>query len=221
MPPGHRNSPGNGNSNERILQHGRLCRLRLAELWAGICRPGAQSGRAGLLYETRQANIGPQITACPEGDMTRRQQRIVMVALILAGVAGATALALTAIGQNMLYFFSPTQIQAGEAPKAHNVRVGGLVVANSVRRDADGLTVQFDVTDNLNTVTVAYRGILPDLFREGQGIVARGQLNDDGTFVAEEVLAKHDENYMPPEVYDALQTAESGGRVKTLVEDEP
>lgn len=150
--------------------------------------------------------------------MTRRHQRIVMVVLILAGVAGATALAITAIGQNMLYFFSPTQIQAGEAPKTHNFRVGGLVVANSIRRNADGLTVRFNVTDNLSTVTVAYRGILPDLFREGQGIVARGQLNDEGTFVADEVLAKHDENYMPPEVHEALQTAESGGRMKKVEE---
>ncbi|MFZ0256788.1 MAG: cytochrome c maturation protein CcmE, partial [Gammaproteobacteria bacterium] len=94
-------------------------------------------------------------------------------------------------------------------------------VANSLRRDPDGLTVRFDVTDNLNMVTVAYRGILPDLFREGQGIVARGQLSHEGQFVAEEVLAKHDENYMPPEVHDALQTAESGGRMKTVIERNP
>ncbi len=153
--------------------------------------------------------------------MTRRRQRMVLVGLILAGVTGATALAIAAIGQNMLYFFSPTQIKAGEAPKAHNFRVGGLVVANSLRRDPDGLTVRFDVTDNLNMVTVAYRGILPDLFREGQGIVARGQLSHEGQFVAEEVLAKHDENYMPPEVHDALQTAESGGRMKTVIEKNP
>lgn len=153
--------------------------------------------------------------------MTRRRQRMVLVALILSGVTGATALAITAIGQNMLYFFSPTQIKAGEAPNAHNFRVGGLVVAKSIRRDPDGLTVRFDVTDNLNTVTVAYQGILPDLFREGQGIVARGQLDPKGVFVAEEVLAKHDENYMPPEVHDALQTAESGGRMKAVAEENP
>lgn len=153
--------------------------------------------------------------------MTRRRQRMVLVGLILAGVTGATALAITAIGQNMLYFFSPTQIKAGEAPAAHNFRVGGLVVANTIRRDPDGLTVRFDVTDNSNTVTVAYQGILPDLFREGQGIVARGQLGHEGTFIAEEVLAKHDENYMPPEVHDALQTAESGGRMKTVAETNP
>jgi cytochrome c-type biogenesis protein CcmE len=153
--------------------------------------------------------------------MTRRHQRMVLVALILAGVAGAAALAITAIGKNMLYFFSPTQIQAGEAPVAHNFRVGGLVVAHSVRRDADGLTVQFDLTDNLNTLTVAYHGILPDLFREGQGIVARGQLNDAGIFVADEVLAKHDESYMPPEVHDALETAASGGRMKAPVKESP
>ena len=152
--------------------------------------------------------------------MTRRQQRMVLVGLILAGVAAATALAITAIGQNMLYFFSPTQIKAGEAPRAHSFRVGGLVVPKSIHRDPDGLTVRFDVTDNLSAVTVAYQGILPDLFRQGQGIVARGQLNDEGTFVADEVLAKHDENYMPPEVQEALQTAKSGGRMKTVVEAE-
>lgn len=153
--------------------------------------------------------------------MTRRHQRMVMVVLILAGVTGATALAITAIGQNMLYFFSPTQIKVGEAPDGHHFRVGGLVVPNSIHRAADGLTVRFDVTDKLNTVTIAYQGILPDLFREGQGIVARGRLIDGGVFVADEVLAKHDENYMPPEVHDALQTAESGGRMKTVVEDNP
>ncbi|MGF1614272.1 MAG: cytochrome c maturation protein CcmE [Gammaproteobacteria bacterium] len=154
--------------------------------------------------------------------MTPRRQRMVLVTLILAGVTGAAALAIRAIGENMLYFFSPTQIMAGEAPTSHNFRVGGLVVEKSIRRDdGDALTVRFDVTDNQHTVTVAYRGILPDLFREGQGIVARGQLNHKGTFVAEEVLAKHDENYMPPEVHDALQKAESGGSLETIMERSP
>lgn len=151
--------------------------------------------------------------------MTRRRQRMVFVALILGGVAGAAALAITAIGENMLYFFSPTQVKAGEAPTGHSFRIGGLVVDGSIQRQTDGLTIQFDVTDNLETITVVYTGILPDLFREGQGIVARGRLGNGGLFMAEEVLAKHDENYMPPEVHEALETAKTGGRMKASVEN--
>jgi cytochrome c-type biogenesis protein CcmE len=98
-------------------------------------------------------------------------------------------------------------VAGGEAPAGHLIRVGGLVTTGSVKRQADGLTVNFDITDNAETITVQYTGILPDLFREGQGIVARGRLQDGNLFVAEEVLAKHDENYMPPEVADALKTA--------------
>jgi cytochrome c-type biogenesis protein CcmE len=143
-----------------------------------------------------------------------RRRRIVLVGLILVGVSVATVLALTAIGNNMLYFFSPTQVKAGEAPMGHTFRVGGLVVDGSVRRQRDGLTVIFQVTDNLETIPVQYTGILPDLFREGQGIVAMGKLRQDGVFAAEEVLAKHDETYMPPEVHEALETAEQGGRIQ-------
>lgn len=143
-----------------------------------------------------------------------RRRRMVLVGLILVGVSVATVLALTAIGNNMLYFFSPTQVIAGEAPMGHTFRVGGLVVDGSVRRQSDGLTVKFHVTDKLETIPVLYTGILPDLFREGQGIVAMGKLRQDGVFAAEEVLAKHDENYMPPEVHEALETAETGGRIQ-------
>ncbi len=132
---------------------------------------------------------------------------MIFVGVVLAGVGVATALALTAIGENMLYFYSPSQIAAGEAPHGHEVRVGGLVVAGSVARLANGLDMRFDVTDTAATVRVTYTGILPDLFREGQGIVALGKIDDDSVFRAREVLAKHDENYMPPEVAEALELA--------------
>jgi len=145
--------------------------------------------------------------------MTPRQTRMAFVGVVLAGVAIATTLALSAIGENMLYFFSPTQVKAGEAPAGRTLRVGGLVVPGSIERPGDGLTVQFDLTDESETITVRYTGILPDLFREGQGIVAIGSLGAGGTFVADEVLAKHDENYMPPEVAEALKIAAEGGRV--------
>ena len=141
--------------------------------------------------------------------MTPRRQRMVFAAVIVTGVAIAAALAFRAIGENMLFFFSPTQLHAGEAPVGQNVRIGGLVVDGSVRRTPGDLTVQFDLTDNAQSVTVRYTGILPDLFREGQGIVAMGKLGTGGIFTAEEVLAKHDENYMPPEVAESLQKAKA------------
>ncbi len=140
--------------------------------------------------------------------MNKRSRRKVLVIAILFGVAIAAVLGLTAFQENLLYFYSPTQIAAGEAPDNHSFRVGGLVVNGSVKRKPDSLQVQFDLTDNTETMTVEYTGILPDLFREGQGIVAMGSLQASGKFVAEEVLAKHDENYMPPEVADALKAAE-------------
>jgi cytochrome c-type biogenesis protein CcmE len=127
------------------------------------------------------------------------------VAAILVGVGIATAFALQAFNKNLLYYYSPTQIHAGEAPEARSIRVGGLVENGSVQRDVGSLEVRFTLTDFSNTVGVSYTGILPDLFREGQGIIARGKMRGDGVFVAEEVLAKHDENYMPPEVKDSLK----------------
>jgi cytochrome c-type biogenesis protein CcmE len=130
---------------------------------------------------------------------------MVTVVAILAGVGIATAFALKAFNQNLLYYYSPTQIHAGEAPSNRTFRVGGLVENGSVKRDPGSLEVRFTLTDFQNTLGVSYTGILPDLFREGQGIIARGKLRDDGMFVAEEVLAKHDENYMPPEVKDSLK----------------
>lgn len=137
--------------------------------------------------------------------MTPRQKRMVTVVAILAGVGVATAFALQAFQKNLLYYYSPTQILAGEAPDARSFRVGGLVETGSVKRAPGSLEVRFTLTDYANTVGVSYTGVLPDLFREGQGVIARGKLGNDGLFVAEEVLAKHDENYMPPEVKDSLQ----------------
>lgn len=151
--------------------------------------------------------------------MNKRSRRKVLIFAIVFGVSVATVLGLTAFEENLLYFYSPTQVKAGEAPKTHSFRVGGLVVDGSVKRAPDSLEIQFDVTDNAESMTIAYTGILPDLFREGQGIVAMGSLQADGKFVAQEVLAKHDENYMPPEVAAALEA--SGKSVKGTTEHKP
>ncbi len=137
--------------------------------------------------------------------MTPRQRRMVWVSLIVAGVSIATFLALAAFQKNLLYFYTPSQIARGEAPTGYAFRVGGLVENGSVRRDPGSLAVRFTLTDGAARVTVFYDGILPDLFREGQGIIAIGQLQPDGLFKASQVLAKHDENYMPPEVAEALK----------------
>jgi cytochrome c-type biogenesis protein CcmE len=146
--------------------------------------------------------------------MNKRSRRKVLVLGIVFGVATASVLGLTAFEENLLYFYSPTQVKSGDAPRAHTFRVGGLVVDGSVLRAPDSLMVQFDVTDNEESMTVQYTGILPDLFREGQGIVAMGSFSSDGNFVADEVLAKHDEKYMPPEVAAALQAAEDAAKIK-------
>jgi cytochrome c-type biogenesis protein CcmE len=143
--------------------------------------------------------------------MKARQKRLVLVGLAILGVGAAAALALTALQSNISYFFSPSQVMAKEAPADRVFRLGGLVSKGSVKRAEDGLTVTFDVTDMAQTVQVSYTGILPDLFTEGQGAVARGRLGGNGVFYAEEVLAKHDEEYMPPEVADTLKTAHAKG----------
>jgi cytochrome c-type biogenesis protein CcmE len=147
-----------------------------------------------------------------------RQKRLLFVGLAIAGVGAAASLALSALQSNIAYFFSPTQVMANEHPSDAVFRVGGLVVENTLQRQQDGLTVRFDVTDNAAVVPVSYTGILPDLFSEGQGVVARGRIGDDGVFYAEEVLAKHDESYMPPEVADTLQTAHAEGVVNAAAE---
>ena len=129
----------------------------------------------------------------------------------LAGLGGVAALVLNAFNDNMVFFFSPTQVFAKESPEGRNFRLGGLVEKGTIKREDDGLTVHFVVTDNHKNINVTYTGILPDLFKEGQGVVAQGRIGPDGVFLAEEVLAKHDENYMPPEAADALAKAKTAG----------
>jgi len=146
----------------------------------------------------------------------RQKRRFMVVVLIVAGIGTATALTLTAFQQNLLYFITPSEVKAGALPTEKRFRIGGLVVENSV--DRRGVEVEFGLTDGNESVTVQYSGILPDLFREGQGIVALGVIKDGGMFHADEVLAKHDENYMPPEVADALKKAD-GDSVNKMYEE--
>ena len=134
-----------------------------------------------------------------------RKKRLYIVLAILVGVSAAVGLALSALQENINLFYTPTQIANGEAPQDTRIRAGGMVAEGSVKRSSDSLQVEFVVTDFAKSVTIRYHGILPDLFREKQGIVALGKLNADGVLVADEVLAKHDENYMPPEVTKALK----------------
>ena len=143
--------------------------------------------------------------------MKTRHKRIALIVggLVILGLV--VALVLNAFQSNLVFFFSPTQVVAGEAPKGKSFRVGGLVKAGSIVREADGVTLRFVMTDIENDMIVAYKGILPDLFREGKGAVAQGKFGDDGVFVASEVLAKHDENYMPPEAAQALGDAHARG----------
>jgi cytochrome c-type biogenesis protein CcmE len=140
--------------------------------------------------------------------MTPRRRRMLAVGIVLAGVAVASGLALRAFNDNLLYFYTPSQIMAGEAPRDKTIRLGGLVRKGSLHRDTGSLKVTFEVTDLKRTMTVSYTGVLPDLFREGQGVIAHGVMMPDGSFRADEVLAKHDEKYMPPEVAKSL--AEQG-----------
>ena len=134
----------------------------------------------------------------------KRKQRLILISAMVIGVVVAVSLILLALNENINHYFDPTQVVAGEAPQDHTFRIGGMVVDGSVQREIGELMVSFGLTDYQKTVTVTYDGILPDLFREGQGVVALGKLKD-GVFVAEEVLAKHDENYMPPEVAASLK----------------
>ena len=140
--------------------------------------------------------------------MTPRRQRMILIGLVAVGVTISAALALRAFQENLLFFFSPTQVAAGEAPNERVFRLGGMVVKDSIEREPGSLTLSFVVTDYAHSMPVHYTGVLPDLFGEDQGVVARGKLDDQGGFVAEEILAKHDENYMPPDVADALARAE-------------
>lgn len=139
--------------------------------------------------------------------MKKRHKRIAFILVGVAGLGIAAWLALSAFQSNLVFFFSPSQVAAKEAPLGRTFRVGGLVEANSVKRDNDGLTVRFTVTDTAQSIPVVYKGILPDLFKEGKGCVAQGQVGADGVFYADQVLAKHDENYMPPEAGQAIDKA--------------
>ncbi len=138
--------------------------------------------------------------------MTPRRRRMWTIGLLVAGMALATGLILKSFQQNLMYFYSPGDIAAGKAPDGRDFRIGGMVVKGSVKRDTASLAVTFTLTDYAHETNVTYNGILPDLFREGQGIVANGHLNPQGLFEADEVLAKHDEKYMPPEVAASLKT---------------
>ena len=137
--------------------------------------------------------------------MTRKQQRLGLLALGMAALGGATVLVLSAFNDNLVFFYSPSELKAKAVGVDRRVRIGGLVEAQSLFRDADGRSISFRITDGAADIAVVYQGLLPDLFREGQGAVAEGKLRPDGVFAASSVLAKHDENYMPREVVDALK----------------
>ena len=150
--------------------------------------------------------------------MKRRHRRIGFIVAGLAALGIAVTLVLSAFQENLVFFFSPSQVVAKEAPTSRTFRVGGLVKEGTVRRDTDGLTVRFVVTDTAESIPVVYKGILPDLFKEGKGCVAQGKLGGDGVFYADEVLAKHDENYMPPEAGQAIDKAKHAKEAaKTVV----
>ena len=143
--------------------------------------------------------------------MKPRHKRFAFIGLGLLVLGVATVLILNAFQSNLVFFFTPSQVAGGEVPQGRSFRIGGMVEDGSLVRENDGLTVRFIVTDTAKRVPVTYKGILPDLFKEGKGAVAQGKLNADGTFVASEVLAKHDENYMPPEAAEALAKAKASG----------
>lgn len=134
-----------------------------------------------------------------------RKKRLLLIVLMVAGVSVAVGFALKAFNENLMFFFSVTDVVKGKAPAVKDFRLGGMVVNGSVKREDGSLAVMFDLTDNAEVITVYYDGILPDLFREGQGIISKGKMRADGVFEADEVLAKHDENYMPPEVAESMK----------------
>ena len=148
--------------------------------------------------------------------MKPRHKRMLLIGGGVAALALSATLVLSAFQKNLVFFFSPSQVVSKEAPQNRTFRIGGLVEAGSVEREADGLTTRFVVTDTANRIPVSYKGALPDLFKEGKGVVSQGKLGADGVFVASEVLAKHDENYMPPEAAHALEQAQKAQ--KTVVQ---
>ena len=141
--------------------------------------------------------------------MKARHKRFALIAAVLAVIGVAVVLITQSFSSNLVFFFTPTQVAKGEAPKTGNFRIGGLVENGSLKRLPDGLRVQFNVTDTAKIIPVIYKGILPDLFKEGKGVVAQGKLSKNGIFEADNVLAKHDENYMPPEAAAALEAAKA------------
>jgi cytochrome c-type biogenesis protein CcmE len=144
--------------------------------------------------------------------MKPRHARLALIALALSALAGAAALVLNAFQSNLVFFFSPSDVHQGKAPVDRVFRIGGLVQEGSVKRESDGLTTRFVVTDTARVIPAVYTGILPDLFAEGKGVVADGKIGSDGLFRANRVLAKHDENYMPPEAAHALEQAKKAGK---------
>ena len=146
--------------------------------------------------------------------MKRRHKRIIFICCSLVALGLAAWLVLGAFRNNLVFFFTPTQVAAKEAPVGRTFRIGGLVQEGTLKRDSDGLTIRFVVTDTANTIPVAYKGILPDLFKEGRGCVAQGRVGSDGVFYADQIMAKHDENYMPPEAAKALQEGKDINKVK-------
>jgi len=154
--------------------------------------------------------------------MKPRSKRLIAIACGLVALGVATALVLNAFNSNLVFFFSPTQVAANEAPQGRSFRIGGLVEQGSIQRETQGLTTRFVVTDLAKTIPVTYTGLLPDLFKEGKGVVAQGKLGADGLFRADQVLAKHDENYMPPEAAEALKNAaKSNAKTATSVVTSP
>ena len=143
--------------------------------------------------------------------MKPRHRRFLWIGAGVAVLGVAAALVLNAFQSNLVFFFTPTQVASNEAPRGRPFRIGGLVESGSLKRSSDSLTITFNVTDTAKTIPVVYTGLLPDLFKEGKGVVAQGALQPDGTFRASEVLAKHDENYMPPEAKAALEQAHNKG----------
>ena len=146
--------------------------------------------------------------------MKTRHKRGIFIVASLAAIGLAAWLLLAAFKNNLVFFFSPTQIATKEAPVGKTFRIGGLVENGTLKRDPDGLTIRFTVTDTANTIPVVYKGILPDLFKEGRGCVAQGRVGPDGVFYADQIMAKHDENYMPPEAARALDQAKDMNKVK-------
>jgi cytochrome c-type biogenesis protein CcmE len=152
--------------------------------------------------------------------MKPRHKRFVLVGVGVAGLALSAGLVLSAFQKNLVFFYTPSQVASNEAPIGKSFRIGGLVEKGSLKREADGVSMQFVVTDTAKSIRVVYRGILPDLFKEGKGVVTQGKIGPDGTFRAEEVLAKHDENYMPPAAQDALNQASAKKAAESIVASE-